>query len=148
MTELLRNLMQGHLTIGGHALLMSATLGAAARTALVDPGHRWEHLPTLELAEQTPYPALTLADGKGKAETLPIDGTGRQRAVLDAPRPDPHRSGLHRAKALAAAREGAKVLIIRNTVTSAQAVFTSVLEHGGASLVLQAGPTDGPALPP
>ena len=146
MTALLRNLMQGHLAIGGHALLMSATLGATARTALVDPGHRWEHLPTLELAEQTPYPALTLADGEGKAETLPIDGTGRQRAVsmrLDPILTDPDSIA---AKALAAAREGAKVLVVRNTVTSAQAVFTSVLEQRGASLVLRAGTDDGPAL--
>ena len=50
------------------------------------------------------------------------------------------------AAALDKARKGAKVLVIRNTVTSAQAVFTSLLEQGGGPLVLRAGEDGGPAL--
>ena len=54
MTELLRNLVHSHLAIGGHTLLMSATLGATARTSIVEPGHQWEDSATLELAKQAP----------------------------------------------------------------------------------------------
>ena len=146
MTELLRNLVQSHLAIGGHALLMSATLGATARTSIMDPGHRWEHLPTLELAGEAPYPSLTLTDADGNAETLSIGGTGQPRAVSMRLDPILTEPGSIAAKAIEAARDGAKILVIRNTVTSAQDVFTSILEQGGASLVLQSGTDAGPAL--
>ena len=146
MTELLQSVLQGHLAVGGHALLMSATLGAVARTAFVRPGRRWDDLPTLNEAEETPYPAITVADGGGESRTWKIDETGRSRNVsmhLDAILSEPDRIA---ATALAKARRGAKVLVIRNTVTSAQAVFASLLEQDGAALALRAGAQCGPAL--
>ncbi len=145
MTELLHAVLQGHLAVGGHALLMSATLGAVARVALAGTERRSEP-PGPADAEATPYPAITIADGRGGSRTMRIDETGRSRQVsmrLEPILSDPDRIA---AAALAEARKGAKVLIIRNTVTSAQEVFASLLEQGGAPLALRAGAEAGPAL--
>ena len=124
---------------------MSATLGAVARVAFTSAERRSE-LVTQAEAEATPYPAVTVADGRGGLRTMRIDGTGRSRKVsmrLEPILSDPERIA---AAALGEARKGAKVLVIRNTVTSAQAVFASLLEQGGASLALRAGEGGGPAL--
>ena len=145
MTELLRAVLEGHLAVGGHALLMSATLGAVARTTFTGATRRSEP-PTPAEAEATPYPAVTLADGRGGSLTSPIDRTGPSRKVSMRLEPllgDPERIA---AAALGEARKGAKVLVIRNTVTSAQAVFASLLEQEGAALALRAGEEGGPAL--
>ena len=142
MTELLRALLRDHLGVGGHALLMSATLGSAARAALTDHRPRPE-LPPLAAMEAVPYPALTLA-GHGVAETHGLSETGQSKAVEMCTEPilsDPDRIA---ELALAAGREGAKVLVVRNTVREAQAVFRAVEDQGGSALTLQAA--DGPAL--
>ncbi len=59
MSALLAQLLKAHLAAGGHALLLSATLGSSAR-------HRYQRLlsprleqPTLEQACALPYPLLT-----------------------------------------------------------------------------------------
>ena len=142
MTELLRALLRAHLAVGGHALLMSATLGAAARVALTDQRARGE-LPPIAAMEAVPYPALTLA-GRGAPETLGLAETGHTKDVSVCAEPilgDPDRiAGL----SLSAGEQGAKVLVIRNTVREAQAVFQAVLDQGGVALTLQAA--SGPAL--
>ena len=142
MTELLRTLLRDHLAVGGHALLMSATLGAAARVALTDQRARRE-VPPVASMEAVPYPALTLA-GHGSSETLGLAETGHTKDVSVCAEPilgDPDRiAGL----ALTAGEKGAKVLVVRNTVREAQAVFQAVLDQGGSALTLQAA--GGPAL--
>ena len=142
MTELLRALLHAHVAVGGHALLMSATLGSAARVALTDHRARAER-PPLAAMEAVPYPALTLA-GNGATETIGLRGTGRSKSV--ALRVEPILSDPSRIAeiALAAGRDGAKVLVIRNTVNEAQAVFQAALDQGGNRLTLQAA--GGPAL--
>ena len=60
MRFLLKGLLAHHVGLGGHALLLSATLGAAARTELVAAATgRAVELPALAEAIGTPYPALT-----------------------------------------------------------------------------------------
>ena len=143
MTELLDTVLRGHLALGGHALLMSATLGAVARAAFTSAERRLEP-PDLAVAEETPYPAVTVAGDGGESQTWKIDETGRSKAVSICIEPlmaDPDRIA---EAALAEARKGAKVLVVRNTVASAQAVFDSLREQGGDALALQAG--GGPAL--
>ena len=143
MTELLDTVLRGHLALGGHALLMSATLGAVARAAFTGADGRAEP-PDLAVAEKAPYPAVTVADGNGESKMWKIDETGRSKAVSMRVEPlmaDPDRIA---EAALAEARKGAKVLVIRNTVASAQAVFESLLKQGGGNLALQAG--NGPAM--
>ena len=144
MTELLHTVLRGHIAVGGHALLMSATLGAVARAAFTGAGRRAEP-PDPATSEETPYPAITIADGEGGSQTRKIEETGRSKAVSIRVEPiiaDPERIA---EAALAEARKGAKVLVIRNTVASAQAVFEDLCKQdGGDSLALQAG--GGPAL--
>ena len=142
MTELLRALLRDHLAVGGHALLMSATLGAAARIALTEQRTRGE-TPPVAAMEAVPYPALTLAR-YGSSETLGLAETGDTKAVSVCAEPILGNSGRIAALALAAVDQGAKVLVVSNTVGEAQAVFQEVLEQGGSALALQAA--GGPAL--
>lgn len=142
MTELLRAVLHGHLAVGGHALLMSATLGAAARVRLTEPLPRVE-VPTREEMEAVPYPALTLA-GAGASQTRELAGTGLTRAVSVMELPRMGDAIQVASLAQAAARQGAKALVIRNTVKQAQAVFRALGESGGAEHALQVA--GGPAL--
>ena len=143
MTELLHAVLRGHIAIGGHALLMSATLGAVARTEFTGAGRRADP-PDPSKSEETHYPAITIADGKSEPQTWKIEETGRSKTVSMRVEPiiaDPERIA---NAALAEARKGAKVLVVRNTVASAQAVFDSLREGDGDTLALQVG--GGPAL--
>ena len=142
MTELLRALLWDHLAVGGHALLMSATLGAAARVALTDQQARGE-IPPVAAMEAVPYPALTLA-GRGSSETIGVSETGHTKAVSVCAEPILGAPDRIADFALSAGKQGAKVLVIRNTVREVQAVFQAVLDQGGVALTLQAA--GGPAL--
>jgi hypothetical protein len=53
MTALTRGLIEHHLSLGGHALAMSATLGETALAILTDREGR-----TMEAAIAAPYPAI------------------------------------------------------------------------------------------
>lgn len=138
MTEVQQHLLAMHLARGGYAMLMSATLGSTART-------RWLHgrridLPSLEEAVATPYPAVwggsagicrpAKSGGDGKAVAMSLSSSWTPDVAADA--------------AIAAARAGARVLVIRNTVTAAIATVEAVMNGGGADLVWQVA--GGPAL--
>lgn len=121
MSTLLAHLLKAHLNAGGHALLLSATLGVSAR-------HRYQKLlspnvamPSLAGAIATPYPALS--DG---ATTHALPDSGRSKQVhwhvkdwIDSP-------DEVAARAIDAARQGAKVLVIRNTVPAALDTFRAI----------------------
>lgn len=121
MATLLVHLLKAHLNAGGHALLLSATLGASAR-------HRYQRLispnvpmPTLTQAIQLPYPAIT--DG---ADIQGLPDAGRSKRVcwqvkvcIDSPESIAE-------LAIYAAKQGAKVLVIRNTVPTALATFRAI----------------------
>ena len=144
MTEILRAVIQSHLDIGGHALLMSATLGSAARDAFVVRGSRRGRRVKLAQAKEVAYPVLTLADHHGRKEAKSFEATGYIKRVAMAATPimgDPSRIA---ALVLAEAYGGAKVLVVRNTVKQAQAVYGELLTQGGEPLCLRAG--RGPAL--
>ncbi len=64
MTALLERLLEAHLGNGGHALLLSATLGSSARTRYLALGRSVAAtLPSFDEAGNTAYPALS--DGNG-----------------------------------------------------------------------------------
>jgi CRISPR-associated endonuclease/helicase Cas3 len=121
MATLLSHLLKAHLNAGGHALLLSATLGSSAR-------HRYQRLtslkttlPTLAQAMALPYPALT--EG-AQIHALPDSGRNKQvhwqvNDCIDSP-------DAIAALAMDAAKQGAKVLVIRNTVPSAVATFKAI----------------------
>nr|WP_321510302.1 CRISPR-associated helicase Cas3' [uncultured Celeribacter sp.] len=126
MTEIQRAVLRDHMALGGHALLMSATLGAVARSAWMGTT-----LPSLKEAEATPYPAVWT---KGTCVSVVSDSNARKdvavRALVGW-------SGEDAAiRALVAARQGARVLVIRNTVDRARETFAAC-RNEAPELVLQ-----------
>jgi len=125
MTVLLQRLLKLHLNCGGHALLLSATLGASARDrylALAPQGTRAPAAATTyEVARSTPYPSITDFSGiRPMASAAPGKALSWSlRDCMDDP-------GQIARIALEAADEGAKVLIIRNTVPAAVAVLRAL----------------------
>ncbi|MCX7342003.1 MAG: CRISPR-associated helicase Cas3' [Hyphomicrobiales bacterium] len=137
MTAVQSQLIDAHLVVGGHAMLMSATLGAEAR-------EKWLHSrraqpPSVAEAEATPYPAVWGRRGGLK----PVAAGDRRKEV--AIRLATGWSGdVAATEAVAMARGGARVLMIRNTVTAALAAFEAVRAMGAAHLLWQVA--GGPAL--
>lgn len=126
MTKIQQQLVTDHLAVGGYALGMSATLGSRARTTWLDVKRQ----PTLAEACATPYPAIWV---KGKdvpfwsaepakknepaAKNKPVRMA--QMAIGDDPAPIAK-------EIVAAARAGAKLLVIRNLVDDAVKLFEAV----------------------
>ena len=122
MTEVLSQVLENHLGAGGHAMLLSATLGIEARLRL--SGERDPDPPPLAEAECLPYPALhgvaaaAVATGPDKVVTLELAGTIENAPAIAE-------------RALKAACDGARVLVIRNTVGGAIAVQEALEKSGG-----------------
>ena len=141
MTEVLRGVVRDHLAVGGHALLMSATLGSVARVDLTSAstGRRRVYPPARSKAERYPYPALTLAGNEKLPVVDPIEDCGVEKSVSVSAAPFLDDSGRIAVKALSRAKDGAKVLVVRNTVRSAVQVYDAILTQGGGHLLLQVG---------
>ncbi|MBW6495965.1 MAG: CRISPR-associated helicase Cas3' [Burkholderiaceae bacterium] len=135
MTEVIAELLRGHLAAGGYALLMSATLGSRARCRFLETA-----LPSLVAATTTPYPAVWVG---GDLKPKSADGTGRLKAVEIQTYPGMQASPVAEV-AIKAARSGARVLVIRNTVSAAIATFQAVTDQGGSAFLMQV--EDRPAL--
>lgn len=116
MGVILRALLDAHLRSGGYALLMSATLGSVARRRWLAAGtdRRVEDLP-LEQATDSPYPAVTTRADSGEQMTATREN-GQQKTVQIEACPLMGSFDNVAERALQAAREGAKVLVVRNTV--------------------------------
>lgn len=125
MTVLLEHLLKAHLNNGGHALLLSATLGSSARNRYLALAHdvkRPQAKPmTFDAACAVPYPAIS-----DRKQTRAVDATGNTKEVtwtahdiIDSPDKIAN-------LAIDAAKLGAKVLVIRNTVPSAIATLTAI----------------------
>lgn len=134
MRRLLAHLLREHLAAGGHAVLLSATLGARARHALcvAAEGGRAvdEPPPTLAAATATPYPLLTTGAPTGPA--LHLGSAGREKAVAMDARAWLDDPATIAGAALEAARAGATVLVVRNTVDGAVAVQRALEDAAGA----------------
>lgn len=136
MTRLLEHLLRAHVACGGQALLLSATLGASARTRYLAIGSRRRAdglPPPLAQAQALPYPAIGYLASSGPT-LLPVQGNPRHKTVhwalwdqIDVPE-------AIAARAVQAAAAGARVLVVRNTVPAAiatlQAVETLASEQG------------------
>ncbi|MCS6803415.1 MAG: CRISPR-associated helicase Cas3' [Dehalococcoidia bacterium] len=115
LRELVRGLLCGHLGRGGWALLLSATLGESAAASLFG-----RDLLPLEEAMRRPYPLLSARDRgwshpstrQRRLRLEPRASLEDQRALLE-----PVRSAL---------RDGARVLVVCNTVRRAIALFREV----------------------
>lgn len=111
MTETQLSLVESHTSLGGHVLLMSATLGAVAR-------RRWrgETPNDLSIDEGLAYPAVWTS--KGLEPVSPDPGSSKAVHV------DVHSGWSGEDAAVLASKfaaQGARVLVIRNTVLRAQA---------------------------
>jgi CRISPR-associated endonuclease/helicase Cas3 len=128
MTVLLERLLQAHVACGGQALLLSATLGAAARTRYLNVGHTSRRLPVVPLQEAMtqPYPALGTRTSPHAIHLDAVAGNPRHKRLcwqtIDAI------EDIERIARLAvdAAARGARVLVVRNTVPSATATLRAV----------------------
>jgi CRISPR-associated endonuclease/helicase Cas3 len=126
MTRLTEHLLRAHVACGGQALLLSATLGAVARTRYLSIGARgMQALPTLAQAQAMAYPAISHRSASGP-QLLAVEGNPRQKTVhwrtLDCIA-EPERIA---ALAVEAAAQGARVLVVRNTVPAAIAILQAV----------------------
>ena len=116
MRAILEALLDAHFNAGGYALLMSATLGSVARRRWLLGNRRARaETCTLESAIEAPYPAVSTASD-GKEAIAAAGGNEREKAVRIEPAPAMPEFALVAGRALQAARAGAKVLIVRNTV--------------------------------
>jgi len=128
MERLLTSLLDQHTSAGGHALLLSATLGAASRLRLL--GRPDSELLDLQSAVALPYPAIsTSADATPRRHA----GSSREKEVkleIDTRIADP---GAVARLAFDAAEKGAKVLVVRNlqrvAVATAEALLAIDPDH-------------------
>ena len=126
MTVLLEMLLQAHLKTGGHAMLLSATLGSTARTRYLSVGQTKKQAPpSLVDACAAPYPAVSFRNASGM-HLQPVTGNSQLKTVcwetLDA-MDDPVRIATLAAQAAA---QGARVLVVRNTVPAAVATLKAL----------------------
>lgn len=114
MRRLLHGLLDHHLELGGHALLLSATLGSRARAAFTG---RKE--PGFDDAIAAPYPALT--DFSGTPRQL-SGNPGPSKTVRVELRPCLEQPENLLPEIAAALQNGARVLLVLNTVGRAIAM--------------------------
>ena len=120
MRVIIEGLLDAHIGAGGHALLMSATLGSSARRQWFSRTRRHVLDQPLDEAIATPYPSVTVAAPAPDFEAVVEAGTNNQNKIVRLETiPDMEKFTHLSNRALKAAHTGAKVLIIRNTVAYA-----------------------------
>lgn len=137
MTEVQKHLLDMHVGRGGHAMLMSATLGSVARAKWLG----YPAAPTFKEAIEAPYPAVWGKDRPPAAHGSAESPTEKCIAMTLVSSMAAETAACH---AINAARAGARVLVIRNTVTEAIATFEAVRRAGADELLLTVA--EGPAL--
>lgn len=138
MNELLQRVLSLHQDMGGHALLMSATLGTGARSEFTG-----EEVPDFESAKKDQeYPRITHVNGSTLVEIEQPDAPGENEKQVSF-----ELNGWMRKppciaqQAEQAASDGAHVLVIRNTVKACQLLFKEIedryslhVEHGDRAI--------------
>lgn len=129
MRRLLRGLLAHHVgQMHGHALLLSATLGATARAEFLQAaGCAAAALPDHADACAAPYPTYTQLDGT----PLPVEPAAETagKAVLFQHHPWLAQPETLLAELAEALRAGARVLVVLNTVARAVALQRAVEQH-------------------
>ena len=116
MSHIIKSLLDAHLGAGGYALLMSATLGSVARNQWLFTGRSGDtNTMPLEEAIDSPYPAISVMTPEG-GSLIKVEENDRQKSVQVVAEPQMHGFRAVAERALRAARAGAKVLVVRNTV--------------------------------
>lgn len=132
MARLMAELVREHLALGGHILLMSATLAAGARNAI------FAACGASRTAAPSFYPALTvLRDGAQRMEV--VSATGRSKAVEIEVLAVMKKPAQVARAALDAARQGGRVLVIRNSVRAAVDTLKEILQLDENAPVMRIG---------
>ena len=128
MRRIIKALLNAHLGAGGHALLMSATLGSSARQEWLSVGSlNSQDLIQLDDAIKSPYPAVS-ANSSVRGNVIAVTGNNQEKSVHIHAEPVMHDFAQVAEKALLAAQSGAKVLVVRNTVDYAISTQQAVEE--------------------
>ena len=135
MTVLLEKLLTAHLQTGGQAMLLSATLGSTARSRYLNIGHQKKLIqPSLTDACAVPYPAISSCNATG-CHLQQVESNPQHKTVYwgtEDAMDDPMRIA---TRAALAATQGARVLVVRNTVPAAVATLKALeqlaLAQGG-----------------
>lgn len=140
MINVQTHLLKMHLGRGGHAMLMSATLGAEARVTWLGTDRKSRKVPAFDTAIAAPYPAVW-----GRRDGVrAVDRPGQRSKEVAITLVAGWSGDIAAIRAIEAARQGAKVLVIRNTVRAAQDTFEAVRGRGAEALLMQVA--GGPAL--
>ena len=115
MNRILEHVLARHLAAGGHVLLMSATLGASARTRLLRPEQQTPP-PAFDEARIAMFPLVTSQVGSSPAELLDVPQTSYAKVVKVDLLADEEPVAVITTRALDEASRGSRVLILRNTV--------------------------------
>lgn len=131
MTRLLEVVLQRHLQAGGHALLMSATLGASSTSKFLG-----EPVPSFQEASASPFPAILHKDERVIRRATQGGLAKPVQLRTETSIADPSAVA---ALALDAARRGGKVLVIRNTVSDCIATQEALesLSEGDSTLLFR-----------
>ncbi|HSR53537.1 MAG TPA: CRISPR-associated helicase Cas3' [Acidobacteriota bacterium] len=116
MTRILQSVLRRHLLAGGHALLMSATLGSSAAAGLLQQAVKGQFpQPTPEEAAALPFPLIRIATPQAQQE-IPVAAPDFEKQVEIEMQPWIEEPQQIARLALDAASNGASVLVVRNTV--------------------------------
>lgn len=127
MLSALKGVLERHRAVGGHFLIMSATLGSHALAELM-------RAPLLSCAQAclVPYPSVTVS-GPAATTTQAIDADPRRARTVRTEIVSRHDIV---ARVGAAVRTGARVLIIRSTVRDARATQLALEADGIPTLTV------------
>ena len=137
MNRILTKVLERHRDAGGHALLMSATLGSATAGQLLGEPPRKDAPPRLDL----PFPLVTERVGARPSKQHVVAGTDRTKTVHHTLHPwldedDGELAPLVKA-VVEAAMAGARVLVLRNTVKAAIATQRALEAVAPAELLFR-----------
>ena len=136
MTELLRNVLEQHTIAGGHALLMSATLGSLARMRLLGRRVEAHRAPDLSTAASLSYPSIQRSGEELRKLPQRDQDLHRKRVMVELLDLESDYAPLM-ARLKEAAEAGAAVLFIRNRVDDARKTFLRLEEIGAPLLKCQ-----------
>lgn len=134
MSSVLLEALRFHMASGSHALLMSATLGSRARNRLLALGRATDT--AFDEAASLHYPTVALRDSNG-IRTTELPHWGYARSIQRDMQPLAEDVTELVRQAFNQARQGARVLVLRNTVRVAvetQAALEGVAGHDAPEL--------------
>ena len=149
MNRILEEVLRFHLEAGGHALLMSATLGSTVRRALLRAAGIESPKLSLRTATAVPFP-LVMTGSRGEAARnaeVPAQASVARKTVIVEIRSAAGDPAAVARLALEAAAAGGRILVLRNTVRdciATQEELERLAAGGRETLLFRAG---APAVP-